>query len=277
MREVLKNRILAALSDAEFARLKSFLEPVSLASGAHLHAPGDAPWFVYFPENCVHSCQVHMEDGRSAEVAMIGFEGVADILAFIPSRPAIYSLNVLIGGDALRVRKDHLEREIPRLEKLQQLLSSYTAAFVTQLAQRSACANFHLLEQRLAVWLLLLSDHVGGAVMRITQEQTAHYLGVRRAGVTVAALQMQAAGAINYRRGRLRIDNRESLKEFACECYETLALAQRDRTRVVRLENTALIKEHNSSNPIPADQVISGRVWSTGGGSHRRLLTRNTL
>jgi CRP-like cAMP-binding protein len=123
------------------------------------------------------------------------------------------------------VRKDDFEREILRSEGLQQSLLGYAAEYVTQVSQRSACAVFHLLEQRFAVWLLLLADRIEEAVIQITQERTADHLGVRRAGVTVVATQMQAAGAINYRRGSLRISNRQMLEKMACECYGNLAVA----------------------------------------------------
>jgi CRP-like cAMP-binding protein len=171
-----------------------------------------------------------MQDGKSAEVGMIGLEGVADITGLVKPRPAVHSLNVSIGGSALRVRTDDLEREMLRSEGLQQSLLGYAGEYVTQLYQRSACAIFHMVEQRFAVWLLLLTDRTRDAVIQITQERIADHLGVRRAGVTVVALHMQAAGAISYRRGNLRIDNREMLEAMACECYGTLAIGRPRQT-----------------------------------------------
>jgi CRP-like cAMP-binding protein len=230
MKEMLTNKLLSRLHDAEFSRLMPLLEPVSLSAGERLSEAGEAARFIYFPESCVISCQASMEDGKSAEVGMIGFEGVADITALIPSRPAVHSLNVSIGGSALRVKKEDFERELLRSECLQQALLGYAAEYVTQLSQRSACAIFHLLEQRFAVWLLLLADRIEEAVILMTQERTADHLGVRRAGVTVVAAQMQAAGAISYRRGSLRISNREMLEGIACECYGTLAVGRPQQT-----------------------------------------------
>lgn len=224
MKEMLTNKILTGLCDADFARLMPLLHPVSLSTGESLSEAGEAASFVYFPESCVISCVANMQDGKSAEVGMIGFEGVADITGLINHRPAGHALSVLIGGSTLRVRKDDFEREMLRSEGLQQSLLGYSAEYVTQIYQRSACAIFHLLEQRFAVWLLLLTDRSEEAVIQITQERIADHLGVRRAGVTVVAGQMQAAGAISYRRGNLHITNREVLEAMACECYGTLAL-----------------------------------------------------
>jgi CRP-like cAMP-binding protein len=230
MKEMLTNKILTGLRDAEFDRLMPLLHPVSLSTGERLSEAGEAAPFVYFPESCVISCLANMQDGKSAEVGMIGLEGVADITGLVKPRPAVHSLNVSIGGSALRVRTDDLEREMLRSEGLQQSLLGYAAEYVTQLYQRSACAIFHMVEQRFAVWLLLLTDRTRDAVIQITQERIADHLGVRRAGVTVVALHMQAAGAISYRRGNLRIDNREMLEALACECYGTLAIGRPRQT-----------------------------------------------
>jgi CRP-like cAMP-binding protein len=230
MKEMLTNKILTGLRDMEFDRLMPLLHPVSLSTGERLSEAGEAAPFVYFPESCVISCLANMQDGKSAEVGMIGLEGVADITGLVKPRPAVHSLNVSIGGSALRVRTDDLEREMLRSEGLQQSLLGYAAEYVTQLYQRSACAIFHMVEQRFAVWLLLLTDRTREAVIQITQERIADHLGVRRAGVTVVALHMQAAGAISYRRGNLRIDNREMLEAMACECYGTLAIGRPRQT-----------------------------------------------
>ncbi len=230
MKHMLTNKLLSRLRDADFARLMPLLEPVSLSAGERLTEAGEPARFIYFPESCVISCQANMQDGKSAEVGMIGFEGAADITTLVCSRPAVHSLNVSIPGSALRVRKDQFEREMQRSEGLQQSLLGYAVEYVTQLSQRSACAIFHLMEQRFAVWLLLLTDRMEEAEIQITQERTAEHLGVRRAGVTVVAAQMQAAGAISYRRGSLRIDNRELLEAMACECYGTLAVRRQQTT-----------------------------------------------
>lgn len=230
MKEMLTNRILSGLRDEEFARLMPLLQPVSLSGGDCLTQAGETVRFVYFPESAVLSCQAIMQDGKSAEVGMIGFEGVADVTALIGSGPTIHTLNVSMGGSALRVRKDDLAREMLKGDGFQQSLLTYTADYVRQISQRSACAIFHLVEQRFAVWLLLVADRTKDESIQITQEGIAEHLGVRRAGVTVVAANMQAAGAISYRRGNLRITDREMLKVMACECYGTLAVGSRQTT-----------------------------------------------
>lgn len=230
MKEMLTNKILTGLRDADFDRLMPLLHPVSLATGECLSEAAETAPFIYFPESCVISCLANMQDGKSAEVGMIGFEGVADITGLIKPRAAVHSLSVSIGGSALRVRKDDFEREMLRSQGLQQSLLNYAAEYVRQVYQRSACAIFHLMERRFAVWLLLLTDRTQEPVIQITQERIADYLGVRRAGVTVVALHMQAAGAISYRRGNLCIANRERLEEMACECYGTLAVGRPHQT-----------------------------------------------
>jgi CRP-like cAMP-binding protein len=230
MKEMLTNKILTGLRDADFARLMPLLHPVSLSTGERLSEAGEAAPFIYFPESCVISCQANMQDGKSTEVGMIGFEGMADITWLLKPHPAVHSLSVSIGGSALRVRKDDFEREMLRSEGLQQSLLGYTAEYVMQLYQRSACAVFHLVEQRFAIWLLMLTDRTDEAVIQITQERIADHLGVRRAGVTVVAVHMQSAGAISYRRGKLQITNREMLEEIACECYGTLAVGRPRQT-----------------------------------------------
>ena len=230
MKEMLTNKILTGLRDADFARLMPLLHPVSLSTGERLAEAGDTAPFVYFPESCVISCVANMQDGKSAEVGMIGFEGVADITGLVKPRPALHSLNVSIGGSALRVRIDDFAREMSSSEGVRQSLLNYAAEYINQVCQRSACSVFHLVEQRFAVWLLLLTDRTSEPVIPVTQERIADHLGVRRAGVTVVATQMQAAGAITYRRGHLRITNRELLETMACECYGTLAVGRPHQT-----------------------------------------------
>ena len=230
MKEMLTNKILTGLHHADFARLMPLLQPVSLSAGERLSEAGETMRFIYFPESSVLSCRAEMQDGKSAEVGMIGFEGMAGITALVGSRPAAHFLNVSVGGSALRVSTGDFKREILHHDGLQQSLLAYAGEYVTQVSQRSACAVFHTVEQRFAVWLLLLADRIEEDVIQLTQERIAEHLGVRRAGVTVVASAMQAAGAITYRRGNLRINDRQMLEAIACECYETLAVGPRQTT-----------------------------------------------
>jgi CRP-like cAMP-binding protein len=230
MKEMLTNKIITGLREAEFARLMPLLQPVSLNAGERLSEAGETVRFIYFPESCVISCQANMQDGKSAEVGMIGFEGMTGITALFGTRPAAHSLNVSVAGSALRVSTDDFRQEVMRGDSVQRSLLAYTAEYITQISQRSACAVFHAVEQRLAVWLLLLSDRVKEDVIHITQEQMAEHLGVRRAGVTVVAGTMQDAGAITYRRGNLHIRDRRMLAAMACECYAALAVGRHQTT-----------------------------------------------
>ena len=229
MKDMLTNKILTGLPEADFARLMPLLQPVSLEAGESLSQAGEKVRFIYFPETCVLSSQANMQDGRSAEVGMIGVEGMAGITVLVDSSPA-HSLNVSIGGSALRVSTDDFRRELLRGGSVQQSLLTYAGEYVTQVSQRSACAIFHIVEQRFAIWLLLLLDRIGEHVIQMTHEQIAEHLGVRRAGVMVVAAGMQAAGAITYRRGNLRINDRQMLEAIACECYGTLALGRQQTT-----------------------------------------------
>ena len=230
MKEMLANKILTGLGETDFTRLMPLLQPVSLSAGERLCEAGETMRFIYFPESCVLSSQADMQDGRSAEVGMIGVDGMAGITALVSSSPATHSLNVSVGGSALRVSTDDFKREIMHGDGVQQSLLAYAGQYVTQVSQRSACAIFHVVEQRFAVWLLLLSDRIKDDVIQITQERIAEHLGVRRAGVTVVAGAMQAAGAIAYRRGNLRISDRQMLEAIACECYGTLAVGRQQNT-----------------------------------------------
>lgn len=232
MKEMLTNKIITGMREAEFARFMPLLQPVSLSAGERLSEPGEPVRFIYFPESCVLSCQADMQDGKSAEVGMIGAEGVAGITGLVGSSPTAHSLNVTIAGSALKVSTDDFKREVMRGDGVEQSLLAYAGEYITQISQRSACAVFHVVEQRFAVWLLLLVDRIDEDVISITQEQIADHLGVRRAGITVVAGAMQAAGAITYRRGNLRVNDRRMIEAMACECYGTLAVGHHQTTYV---------------------------------------------
>ena len=232
MKAMLTNKILTGLRETDFTHLMPFLQPVSLSTGERLSEAGETMRFIYFPESSVLSCRAEMQDGKSAEVGMIGFEGMSGITAVVGSLPAVHSVNVSVGGSALRVSTDDFKREILRGDGVQQSLLAYAGEYITQISQRSACAVFHTIEQRFAVWLLLLIDRVKDDVIQITQERIAEHLGVRRAGVTVVAGAMQDAGAISYRRGNLRVNDRKMIETIACECYGTLAVGRQQTTYI---------------------------------------------
>jgi CRP-like cAMP-binding protein len=230
MKEMLSNKILSRLPDAEFARLMPMLEPVDVSAGQRLAETGENSPFVFFPENSIISCQADMQDGKSAEVGMVGKDGVAGLPALFGSRPAVHSLTVAISGSALRLRKEVLEKELEQSDGLKQVLAPYMSDYVTQVAQRAACAILHRMEQRFAVWLLMVTDRLDTNLVETTQERIAQHLGVRRAGVTVIARELQFLGAISYSRGHLRIADRPLLQKVACECYGTLAVTRHATT-----------------------------------------------
>lgn len=223
MKEMLTNKILTGLPDGEFSRLMPLLQPVTLSAAERLVEAGETARFIYFPENSVISCQAEMQDGKSAEVGMVGFEGVAGIMSLLSGGPAAHSLNVLVAGSALRVNKQEFARELEHAEGLRRSLTAYSGEYLTQVLQRAACGILHRMEQRLAVWLLMLTDRLDSDVMEITQERMAQHLGVRRAGITLVAGELQERGFISYTRGSLRVVNRQALETVACECYGALA------------------------------------------------------
>jgi CRP-like cAMP-binding protein len=223
MKEMLSNKIIKGLPEAEFARLMPLLEHVSLVAGERLGEGGESAEFLYFPENSIISSHADMRDGKSAEVAMIGREGVVGLPALFDSLPAAHSLNVSVAGSAFRLRNLDFEPELEHLEVLRQSLLAYIGEYVTQVSQRLACAILHRLEQRFAVWLLMLSDRLDTDTIEINHERIAQHLGVRRAGVTLVIGNLQERGAIRYTRGRLRLVSRQALQSIACECYLTLA------------------------------------------------------
>jgi CRP-like cAMP-binding protein len=230
MKEMLTNKILTGLPDAEYMRLMPFLEPVSLPAGERLAESGEIARFVYFPEDAIISCHADMQDGKSAEVGMVGLEGLAGLTSLLSPRPSAHSLNVTIAGSALRMKKTEFERELQRGEGLRQSLFAYAVEYLTQVSQRSACAILHRMEQRFAVWLLMLIDRLKTDTVELTQERIAQHLGVRRAGVSVVASEMQALGAISYTRGSLRVIDRRALEIIACECYGALTGAHQQTT-----------------------------------------------
>lgn len=232
MKEMLTNKILTGLTDTEFTCLMPLLEPVSLTGGERLTEAGERGHFLYFPESSIICCHAEMQDGKSAEVGMIGKDGLAGLNALLLAGPATHSLNVAVAGSALRVRKEEFEQEVQRSEALRRSLFSYAGQYLAQVSQRAACAVLHRTEQRFVVWLLLLLDRLDAGAVEITQERIAQHLGVRRAGITVIAGELQERGAIGYTRGRLNIVNRRILEGMVCECYGALRGARQQNSLI---------------------------------------------
>jgi CRP-like cAMP-binding protein len=213
------NRILAALPPQILERLQPNLEPVPLRLGASIYESGRKQSYVYFPIDSIVSLLYVMNDGASAEIAVVGNEGLVGISLFMggettPSRAVVQS-----AGEAYRLRAKVMKSEFEFGGALQHLLLRYTQALITQMAQTAVCNRHHSIEQQLCRWLLLSADRLATNELRMTQELIANMLGVRREGVTEAAGKLQADELIEYSRGRITILNRPKLEKRVCECY----------------------------------------------------------
>ncbi len=218
----LQNRLLAALPSDEYARLLPNLEQVSMPLGGVLYESGIQMRHVYFPTTSIVSLLCTMENGASAEIAIVGNEGIVGVSLFMggettPSRAVIQS-----AGYAYRLRGPLLKEEFYRAGPMQQLLLRYTQALLTQMAQTAVCNRHHSLDQQFCRWLLLSLDRLPDNNLAMTQELIANMLGVRREGVTEAAGNVQRAGLIKYRRGRITVIDRPGLEARVCECYEVV-------------------------------------------------------
>jgi CRP-like cAMP-binding protein len=213
------NRLLLALPPEVYERLQPHLELVPLKLGASVYEAVGKQAYVYFPTDSIVSLLYVMKDGASAEIAVVGHEGLVGISLFMggettPSRAVVQS-----AGHAYRLRAKALQAEFESGGALQHLLLRYTQALITQMAQTAVCNRHHSIEQQLCRWLLLSADRLPTNVLTMTQELIANMLGVRREGVTASAGKLQEAGLIHYSRGRITILDRVKLEKQVCECY----------------------------------------------------------
>ncbi|MDO9205464.1 Crp/Fnr family transcriptional regulator [Methylotenera sp.] len=217
-----QNHLLDALLDIDFERLNPNLELVELPLGKVLYEPGEKLKYVYFPTTCIVSLLYVMENGASAEIAVVGNEGILGISIFMggdstPSRAVVQSV-----GHGYRIKAQILKNEFNQTGPLQRLLLRYTQALITQMAQTAVCNRHHTVEQQLCRWLLLSIDRLSSNELHMTQELIANMLGVRREGVTEAAGKLQRAGLIDYTRGRITVIDRPGLENKVCECYQVV-------------------------------------------------------
>jgi CRP-like cAMP-binding protein len=213
------NHLLAALPDAEWQRWLPEFEHVDMPLGQVLYEPGKTLSHVYFPITAIISLLYVMENGASAEIAIVGNEGIVGISLFMggestPSRAVVQS-----AGRGLRLKAQMMKEEFNRNGPVLHLLLRYTQALITQMAQTAVCNRHHSLDQQLCRWLLLSLDRLQGDELVMTQELIANMLGVRREGVTEAALKLQQAELIRYARGRISVLDRSGLEKRTCECY----------------------------------------------------------
>jgi CRP-like cAMP-binding protein len=214
-----QNHLLAALSPAERDRLFPHLRLVPMPLGEVLYESGDVLRHVYFPTDSIISLLYVLADGASAEISVVGNEGLIGIALFMggettPSRAIVQS-----AGHAYRLIGQQLKDEFHRNGQLQLLLLRYTQALITQMAQTAVCNRHHSVDQQLCRWLLLSLDRLSSNKMTMTQELIANMLGVRREGVTEAAGKLHKAGVIRYARGQITVVDRPQLEQMCCECY----------------------------------------------------------
>jgi CRP-like cAMP-binding protein len=214
-----KNRLLAALPADDWRRWQTELEAVDMPLGQVLYESGSTLSHVYFPTSAIVSLLYVMENGASAEIAVVGREGVVGVALFMggettPSRAVVQS-----AGRGFRLAAHTIKSEFDRSHPVMHLLLRYTQALITQMAQTAVCNRHHSLDQQLCRWLLLSLDRLSGSELHMTQELIANMLGVRREGVTEAALKLQKAGLIQYARGRILVLDRPALERRSCECY----------------------------------------------------------
>lgn len=216
------NRILNALTRAEFEHLTPHLERARLSGGETLYRPEEPITHVYFPDRGTVSLVSVFEGGGMVEVGMVGNEGMFGVCVFLGSLTTPLLAQVQLPGEGYRMRSDALKREFAKGGLLQDMLLRYTQAFITQVSQVAACNRAHTLEQRLAKWLLMCQDRAHSNELELTHEFISEMLGIRRAGVTEAALQFREAGLIRYQRGHITILDRAGLESASCECYPVL-------------------------------------------------------
>ncbi len=217
--EPTSNRLLAALPPQARERIFPRLKPLDLPLGHVVYEAGQRVRYVYFPTDCIISLLYVMLDGASAEISVVGKEGIAGIAVFMggestPSRAIVQS-----GGTVFRLAAAELRKEFNEHPEMRMLMLRYTQALITQMAQTAVCNRHHSIDQQLCRWLLLSLDRLPTAQLTMTQELIANMLGVRREGVTEAAGKLQNLGVITYRRGHISVIDRPRLEELCCECY----------------------------------------------------------
>ncbi len=214
-----RNKLLLAIPDEEFRKIRSRLQFIELPHHFILHQPHQTVRFAHFPNAGLISLVVELKDGRTVEAGLLGNEGASGMPAVLGlSRSPLREI-VQIEGDAFRVRVNALRQLLPSTPVLQATLNRYAAGLAMQVAQTAACNRLHKIEERLSRWLLIAQDRVDSGIVPITHDFLATMLGTDRPSVTVAAGMLQREGIIEYTRGSVRILNRKKLESFACECY----------------------------------------------------------
>jgi CRP-like cAMP-binding protein len=220
--EVIQNHLLAGMTADELERLLPNLQPVSLPLGKVIYESGERMDYVYFPTTAIISLLYIMENGSSAEIGVVGKDGMVGIAIFMggdttPNRALVQS-----AGKTFKIKSVLMKEEFTRGGRFHNLCLRYTQALITQISQTAVCNRLHSVDQQLCRWLLLSHDRLPTDRLIMTQNLISNMLGVRREGITHAAKRLQAAGYISYVRGDMTILNRHGLESGACECYQVV-------------------------------------------------------
>ena len=225
-----QNQILDALSPAARERLFPHLKVVALPLGMVLYESGDTLRHIYFPTDAIVSLLYVLEDGASAEIAVVGNDGAIGVALFMGGETTTNRAIVQSAGSAYRLTGSRLKQEFERHGEMLHILLRYTQALITQMAQTAVCNRHHSVDQQLCRWLLLSLDRLSSNQLVMTQELIANMLGVRREGVTEAAGKLQKLGVIEYIRGHITVLDRPKLEQLSCECY---AVVKKETDRLV--------------------------------------------
>ena len=214
------NQLLNSLTEGDYMRLSPYLETVSLSGGEELNQPGENTSYVYFPEDVTVSQFQGFADGSTAEIIMVGKEGMVGLNAVFGSTPSPFWTQAMTAGNVFRIKTDVLKEEFLHNRSLQFLLLNYANKYIAQISQRVSCNIRHVAEARFCTWLLMLQDRTESECLRLTQEQIAVCLGINRPTVTNLAQSLKENGIIDYVRGCIKIRDRARLEASACECYQ---------------------------------------------------------
>jgi len=216
------NKLLKAFPDESRSRILPWLKLVDLPLGKVIYDSGQKVSNVYFPIDSIISLLYIMEDGSSAEISVVGNEGMVGIAVFMGGESTPNRTIVQSSGHAYQLPASLLREEFNKMQVIRMMLLRYTQTLIAQMAQTAVCNRHHSIDQQLCRWLLLSLDRLPTNNLTMTQELIANMLGVRREGVTEAAGKLQDIGVITYKRGHITVVNREKLEELCCECYEVV-------------------------------------------------------
>ncbi len=217
-----QNWLFKSLPPAEWERLLPFIQPFDMPLGLVLSESGDKMNYVYFPTTAIVSLLYGLENGSSAEIAVVGNEGCVGVSIFMGGQSTLSSSVVQSAGKSYRIKAQAILEEFGKAGPMMHLFLRYTQALITQMSQTAVCNRHHTLDQQFCRWLLLSLDRLTSNDLVMTQELISNMLGVRREGVTEAALEVQKAGLISYSRGHIKILDRKGLEHRTCECYQVV-------------------------------------------------------